>query len=67
MTQRMFKIANEPRMDILTVNPPQPERLVAVIDKALAKDVADRFQSGEEMARAIRKCAAELGTVDLAL
>jgi len=31
-----------------------PRALDAVIDQALAKDPADRFQSGAEMAAAIR-------------
>lgn len=67
MTQLMFKIANEPPTDILGVNPALPECLVAIISKALAKDVAARFRSGEEMAQALRQCAAQFGTVDLTL
>lgn len=67
MTQLMFKIANEPPIDILSLNPALPECLLAIINKALAKDVAERFKSGDEMAKAIRECAAQFGTVDLAL
>jgi eukaryotic-like serine/threonine-protein kinase len=67
MTQLMFKIANEPPVDILTVNPALPGCLVDIIHRALAKDVAERFQTGEEMAQAIRDCAAGLRTVDVAL
>jgi eukaryotic-like serine/threonine-protein kinase len=67
MTQLMFKIANEPPIDILSLNPALPECLLAIINKALAKDVAERFRTGEEMARAIRDCAAQFGTVDVAL
>lgn len=67
MTQLMFKIANEPPIDILSVNPALPECLLAIINKALAKDVAERFKSGDEMARAIRDCASQFGSVDLAL
>ena len=67
MTQLMFKIANEPPADILGINPTLPECLAAVINKALAKDMAARFKSGEEMAQALRQCAAQLGTVDVTL
>ncbi len=67
MTQLMFKIANEPPVDILGINPTLPECLVTIINKALAKDVAARFRSGEEMAQALRQCAAQFGTVDVTL
>jgi serine/threonine-protein kinase len=67
MTQLMFKIANEPPADILGINPTLPACLVAIINKALAKDVAARFKSGEEMAQALRQCAAQFGTVDVTL
>ncbi len=67
MTQLMFKIASEPPADILAVNPALPECLVAVINKALAKDVDQRFKTGDEFAKAIRDCAAQLGGVDVAL
>jgi serine/threonine-protein kinase len=67
ITQLMFMIANEPPADILGINPALPERLVAIINKALAKDVAARFKSGEEMAQALRQCAAQFGTVDVTL
>ncbi len=39
MTQLMFKIANEPPIDILGVNPALPECVVEIINKALAKNV----------------------------
>ncbi len=67
MTQLMFKIANDPPADILGLNPTLPECLVAIIDRALAKDVAARFNSGEDMAHALRQCAAQFGTVDVTL
>jgi serine/threonine-protein kinase len=67
MTQLMFKIANEPPADILAINPALPECLVAVINKALAKDVEQRFKTGDEFARAVRDCAAQFGDVDVAL
>jgi CHASE2 domain-containing sensor protein len=67
MTQLMFKIANEAPADILAINPALPECLVEVINKALAKDVTQRFKSGDEFAKAVRDCAARLGDVDVAL
>jgi len=57
MAQLMFKIANEPPVDILSYNPNLPPCLVAIIDKALAKDSEQRYQTGAEMAQAIRECA----------
>ncbi|HUF19770.1 MAG TPA: serine/threonine-protein kinase [Burkholderiales bacterium] len=67
MTQLMFKIANESPVDIVSINPALPECLVEIINRALAKDVADRFATAEEMAQALRNCAAAFGTVDVAL
>ena len=67
MTQLMFKIANEPPVDILGINPAIPECLVAIINKALAKDVTQRYQTGDEFAKAVRECAAQFGAVDVAL
>jgi eukaryotic-like serine/threonine-protein kinase len=67
MTQLMFKIASEPPIDILSVNPALPECVVEIINKALAKNVAERYQSGDEFAQAIRACAAQFDTVDVIL
>jgi serine/threonine-protein kinase len=58
MAQLMFKIANEPPTDILSVNPALPQGLVAFLDKALAKSPDARYQSGEEFAAALRAAAA---------
>ena len=67
MTQLMFKIANEPPIDILGLNPALPECVVEIINKALAKNVAERYQSGDEFAQAVRACAARFDTVDVTL
>jgi serine/threonine-protein kinase len=69
MAQLMFKIANEPHPDILTVRPDVPDCLVAIINRALSKNPEERFQTGEEMAKAIRACMASLtsDTVDIGL
>src|SRR5260221_9478961 len=54
MAQLMFKIASEPPADILTVNPAVPAAMVGVLDRAMAKDPAPRFQAGEEFPGALR-------------
>jgi len=61
MAQLMFKIANEPPADILAYNPALPPCLVAILDKALAKQPDQRYQTGAEMAQAIRECAGSGG------
>jgi serine/threonine-protein kinase len=58
MAQLMFKIANEPHVDILTHAPTLPACLVDIINKALAKQPEERFQTGDELAQAIRACMA---------
>ncbi|HEY5993695.1 MAG TPA: serine/threonine-protein kinase [Gallionellaceae bacterium] len=60
LTQLMFRIANEPHGDILKIRPDVPRCVVRIINKALDKDVNQRYQSGSEMAEAMRKCAANL-------
>lgn len=69
MAQLMFKIANEPQPDIRSVNPLVPDCLAAIIDRALCKDVAQRYQSGDEMARDLRQCISQApasrGEVDI--
>jgi serine/threonine-protein kinase len=67
MTQLMFKIASEPPIDILGVNPALPACVVEIINKALAKNVAERYQSGDEFAHALRACAAQFDTLDVSL
>jgi serine/threonine-protein kinase len=54
MAQLMFKIANEPPMEILSVNPEVPPRLRAFLVHALAKNPDERFQTGEEFAGSLR-------------
>ena len=54
MAQLMFKIANESATDILSVRPDLPPALVAFLDKAMAKDADQRYQTGDEFAAALR-------------
>ncbi len=58
MALLMYKITSEPHADILAYNPGLPPCLVAVITRTLAKQPQRRFQTGDEMARAIKACAA---------
>jgi len=60
MAQLMFRIANEPPTDILSINPDVPPCVVAIINKALSKKIEDRYESGNAMAEAIRQCASSL-------
>ena len=60
MAQLMFRIASEPHIDIMTVRSDVPACVADIINKALSKKVAERYQSGAEMAEEIRKCAASL-------
>jgi serine/threonine-protein kinase len=56
MAQLMFKIANEPAPAILQFRPDLPPALAGFLERAMAKDAADRFQTGEEFALALRAC-----------
>ncbi|HKU69529.1 MAG TPA: serine/threonine-protein kinase, partial [Burkholderiales bacterium] len=60
MAQLMFKIANEQHADIRTHNPKLPACVAAIVNKALAKDPAQRWQDGEMMAKALRLCLQSL-------
>ncbi|HUP98477.1 MAG TPA: protein kinase [Usitatibacter sp.] len=55
MTQLMFAIANSPHPQIRDYNPALPEWIVPIIDKALAKDHDKRYQTGAELAEALRQ------------
>jgi serine/threonine-protein kinase len=67
MAQLMFRITNEPPADPLAHNPALPDCLLAIINKALAKDKDQRYRTGEEMARDLRACADAFGSVDVSL
>ena len=54
MAQLMFRIANENAPDILTINPSLPPALVAFLEKSMAKEAEQRYQTGEEFATALR-------------
>ncbi|HEY4372556.1 MAG TPA: serine/threonine-protein kinase [Burkholderiales bacterium] len=54
MAQLMFKIANEEAPDVRTLNPAVPEGLAEVLKYAMSKEAEQRYQSGEELAAALR-------------
>ena len=54
----MYKIANEKHPDIRMFNPDLPACVSKIINKALHKDIERRFQSGEQMVSALRRCKA---------
>jgi sigma-B regulation protein RsbU (phosphoserine phosphatase) len=56
----MYRIVKEPHQDILSINPDLPASLCEVINRALAKKPDDRYQRGNEMAEAIRRCLATI-------
>ncbi len=57
LPQLVIRIANAPHGDILTYNAKLPSCVAGIINKALAKHPAGRYQTGDEMARAIEVCA----------
>jgi serine/threonine-protein kinase len=59
MATLMFKIANEPHASVFDARPELADQLpciAGVIDKALAKEPEQRYQSGQEFAAAIKAC-----------
>jgi serine/threonine-protein kinase len=57
MTSLMFVIATEPHAAVTSVRGDLPKRLDEIMDRALAKNPADRFPNGAEMAAALRSAA----------
>src|SRR6266704_2846208 len=55
MAQLMYRVSNEHAPDILQYHPSLPPALVAFLDKAMAKDAGERYQTGEEFAGALRR------------
>lgn len=56
MGQLRFRIVSEPHQDIRVHNADLPACLGAIVDTALAKDPARRYQDGMQMAGALRLC-----------
>jgi serine/threonine-protein kinase len=60
MTGLMDKIANTPHPPLRTIRPDLAPCVSLIVDRALAKDPANRFQAGAEMSKALRACARQL-------
>ncbi len=56
LTGLMFKISNAMPPDVTFLRPDIPARLKEVVERALQKNPEARFQSGMELATAIRMC-----------
>ena len=65
MTLMMMHI-NDPVPDPKKLNPDVPDDLVSIINKALAKDPNDRYQTAAEMASSLRKLLARLNSSSFA-
>ncbi|HSO20137.1 MAG TPA: serine/threonine-protein kinase, partial [Desulfosarcina sp.] len=61
MTLMMMHV-NDPIPDVRALNPEVPDDLVAVLDKALAKNPADRYQTAAQLASALRNVLGRLKT-----
>jgi len=56
----MYKIANEKHPDVRLFRPDLPACVSRIINKALAKDAAKRFNTGERFGNAIERCIERL-------
>ena len=56
MATLMYKIANDTHQPVRELRPELPPCVQDVIDKAMAKDLEQRYQNGSEMAKALRAC-----------
>ena len=60
MATLMYRIANEEHTRATDVNPKLPAEIDAIVEKALVKDADQRFQTGQEMAQALKQAAASI-------
>jgi hypothetical protein len=60
----VFAIANNPHPDPAALRADLPDCVRAVIDKGLAKDPAQRFARGSQMAAALRQCLEKIKAGD---
>jgi serine/threonine-protein kinase len=61
MAELMYKIANEEAPDIRIIRKELPDRLAAVVARALKKRSEDRYQDGEQLAADLRAIFNESG------
>ncbi|MBT8136929.1 MAG: CHASE2 domain-containing protein [Gammaproteobacteria bacterium] len=60
MATLMFKITNEAPTPLGVVRPDLPETLAEIIERVLDKDPDVRFETGAELAVALRECCTEM-------
>ena len=60
MTTLMYQIAKERHLSVKAVNSRIPEVVEKIIDKAMEKDVATRYQKARQMAEHIKKVVARI-------
>ncbi len=60
MASLMFKITNEDAPDIRTVRSDIPVQLSSIINRAMAKNVAQRYQTGTELANDLKRFLAAI-------
>ena len=63
ITSLMFKIAKEKHPSARSINPRVPPVVERIIDKALEKDVTNRYQSAGKMANHIRQVIAKIDEI----
>lgn len=64
-TEAVMKHINETPPSPRTIRPGLPRTIERIILRAIAKEPADRFQTGEEFARAMRQAATNLTDVEV--
>ncbi len=62
----MYNIANEEHPDIRRYRADLPNCVNNLVNKSLQKDVADRFQTGKEMAIAMKRCQEHIREMEAA-
>ncbi len=55
----LVAVASRPAPSLALVAPAVPERLVAVVDRCLRRDPADRFATGEQLAEALERSSGD--------
>ncbi len=56
IAELLFKISNEKHPDIRSLNPSLPEPLSSIIDKLLAKNPEERYQTGQDIVNDLKEC-----------
>lgn len=63
----LFQIANDPHPDPKSIRPEIPDCAVAVVNKALEKELEKRYQRAGEMAQDLKNCLAKLSSASAAV